>query len=547
MRKAHGGTTGTRGNALWGGKGGRRGRLPVFVTFLIAMFALVAGTASPSPAGKGGPEVNRGVEGQAFVPPGLLAAAQGSPDATFKVIVQVRSNGNTDGAKLLEKAMKDRPGKAKGLKRRFAELGTIAADVTGAQLVNLAESRRVFSITEDAPVASTHANDQQWVGSTEILENSTNPWTTTKSFPTIAIVDSGIESRTDFGNRLLASATFVSAGINSPGDGYGHGTLVAGMAAGSTSGKTGVAPTAKLVSLDVLDDNGMGRISDVIAACEWILANKAQYNIRVANFSLNAGGGASVLFDPLNHAVEKLWLNGVVVVASAGNYGTGSTPTGVKFSPANDPFVITVGASDVNGNDWNDDDFAAPWSAWGYTYDGFFKPEISAPGRRITSSVPAGSKLAAEFSGRRSGSNYMWMSGTSFAAPIVAGTAAYFLALNPSWTPDQVKGALMLDADVPDGYNGRGPLGVGVLDGDGNVGTTSPPNPNQALHQFVTTDATGKKVFNAASWSSAARASASWSSASWSSASWSSASWSSASWASTSQADASWASGIGVE
>ncbi len=435
--------------------------------------------------------------------------------------------------------------------------------------MRLAENPKVFSITEDAPVAATaRGNSQQWVPATEILENEeSNPWTTKAVLPSIAIVDSGVEARSDFGKRLLASVTFVSAGVNSKGDGYGHGTMVAGMAAGDGLKQAGVAPTRQHRVARRPRRQRVGRLSDVIAACDWILANKDRYNIRVANFSLNAGGGASVLFDPLDYAVEKLWLNGIVVVASAGNYGADGSATGVKFSPANDPFVITVGATDTRGTDQNDDDFAAPWSAWGYTYDGFLKPEISAPGRHLTAAVPANSRLASQFSGRRSSKNYMWMSGTSFAAPIVAGTAAYLLALHPAWTPDQVKGALMLDADVPVGYPGNGALGAGVLDGDGDVGTSTPPNPNAALAPFVTTDSSGNKVFAAASWASAATASASWASASWSSASWASASWSSASWASASwssaswasaswssaswasmsQADASWASGIGVE
>ena len=96
-----------------------------------------------------------------------------------------------------------------------------------------------------------------------------------------------------------------------------------------------------------MNDQGKGTVSDVIRACDWILANKATYNIQVANFSLHSASKASVMFDPLDQAVEKLWLNGVVVVAAAGNYGTGPTPSGVLFAPGNDPFVITVGATDI--------------------------------------------------------------------------------------------------------------------------------------------------------------------------------------------------------
>ncbi len=114
----------------------------------------------------------------------------------------------------------------------------------------------------------------------------------------------------------------TSTGSNSSGDGFGHGTFVAGIAAGAAGGYAGAMPTAKLLSIDVINDQGVGTAADVIRACDWILANKDTYNIQVANFSLHSASRASVMFDPLDQAVEKLWLNGVVVVAAAGNYGT---------------------------------------------------------------------------------------------------------------------------------------------------------------------------------------------------------------------------------
>ena len=193
----------------------------------------------------------------------------------------------------------------------------------------------------------------------------------------------------------------------------------------------GVAPNAKLVSIDVVDDTGMGMTSDVIAAADWILANKDTYNIRVANFSLHGSQPSTFRFDPLNRAVERLWFSGVVVVAAAGNYG--ETQTGVLYSPGNDPFVITVGAVDIDGSLNVNDDFAAPWSAYGYTLDGFAKPEISAPGRFMVGAVPPDSALALERPDRVVEPGYLLMSGTSFAAPVVAGTAAYILAAPPDF------------------------------------------------------------------------------------------------------------------
>jgi serine protease AprX len=526
-----------RGNALWGG--GKRSFSLTVVAILAVVLAALGGTAQPAQAGKDKEE--------AFVPQQLLEAAKANPEGLFNVIVQGRDEKPSadvadEVSDEVRKGRNDGRGRrGLGVKRKFLSVAGTSAELTGRQIVKLADKSWVLAITEDAPALATYSNDQLWVGATELTTSWAAP--STYSFPTIAIVDSGVQPRGDFGTRLKAQVSFVSSGANSAGDGFGHGTLVAGIAAGSAEGYSGAAPQAGIVSLDVLNDAGVGQMSDVIAACDWILANKARYNIRVANFSINAGGGASVLYDPLDRAVEKLWLNGIVVVTAAGNYAQNGEQSGVRYSPANDPFVITVGASDPNGTAGNGNDFAAPWSAWGYTYDGFFKPEISAPGRKMTSTVPATSKLALLFPGRIAASGYMWMSGTSFAAPVVAGAASYMLAKYPHWTPDEVKGALMLDADVPTGYGSNGALGVGVLDADGAIGTSTPPNPNAALHQFVKTNSrTGLKVFDAASWSSAARADASWSSASWSSASWSSASWSSASWSSASWSSASWSS-----
>jgi len=302
--------------------------------------------------------------------------------------------------------------------------------------------------------------------------------------------------------------------------------------------------------------------SDIVAACDWILQNKAAYNIRVANFSLNAGG-ESIQVDALDKAVEALWLNGIVVVTAAGNYAVNGAQSDVGYSPANDPFVITVGASDINDTVSASDDFAAPWSAYGFTQDGFRKPEVAAPGRRMIGSVPSGANLLTQYPERVVAPNYMWMSGTSFAAPVVSGMAAAIISKHPNWTPDQVKGAIMETVSVPTGYSSIGALGVGVVNGTAAVNASAQANPNAGLNQFVSVNsATGKPEFNAsawystagsnaswnsASWSSASWASASWSSASWSSASWSSASWSSASWASASWASASWANATDVE
>src|SRR5919204_4778886 len=180
--------------------------------------------------------------------------------------------------------------------------------------------------------------------------------------PTIAVVDSGIAPDTpDVAGRIVDSVVLTQSTNNSPGDGRGHGTLVASLAAGNADGRAGAAPSAKLVSVDVLDDQGMAQTSDVIAAADWIYRHRADDGIRVANISLTGSAGASFQFDPLDRALERLWLSGVVVVAAAGNYAVNGQPSGVPFAPGNDPLVITVGADDTVGTASSADDVATPW------------------------------------------------------------------------------------------------------------------------------------------------------------------------------------------
>ena len=309
---------------------------------------------------------------------------------------------------------------------------------------------------------------------------------------------------------------------------------MAGIAAGGADGYAGAAPNAKLVSIDVMDDNGVASTSDVIAACNWILANKDKYNIKVANFSLHSSNPSNFTRDPLDQAVEQLWFNGVVVVTAAGNYGLPTGPSGVKFAPGNDPFVITVGAIDIGGTKNPRDDFPAPWSAYGRTYDGFAKPDLVAPGRYMVGPVPMGSTLPLERPTKVVEPGYMQLSGTSFAAPVVSGAAAQILSRHPSFTPDQVKGALMLSTKPVDG---AAPLSVGVgeLQAARAPSIGNPPNPNKALDGFVTADPlTGTKSFNAVSWLQTAKTDVSWDDVSYDASAWEGVSWDLAAWAAVS-------------
>jgi serine protease AprX len=513
--------TGSRSNALWGS--GKR-RTALLAT--LAVVALVPLGASASPATADAPT--------AYVTPSLLSAAQADAGGSFKVIVQ--GKGGNQAAKAVAAVL----GLAKKDVKDLRSIDGVAVELSGAQVLALAADNHVTAVTLDARVrlsaAAAAESNEKWPYVTGVNKYGSAP------AATIAIVDSGIDAtRPEFAGRIAANVNLTSLPGNSSGDGRGHGTFVAGIAAGKLAGHDGAAPTAKIVSIDVMDDQGMARTSDVIRAADWILANKAQYGIRVANFSLHSSVANSFMYDPLDKAVERLWFNGVVVVVAAGNYGYPDRPSGVPFAPGNDPFVITVGASDTGRSVSTNDDVAAPWSAYGYTLDGFAKPDLAAPGRYMVGPVPVTSTLYAERPDHVVQPGYMELSGTSFAAPVVSGVAALILGRHPGFSPDQVKGALMLGAKpLPKATDLS--EGVGEVNAGRSVEFNNPPSANKALTRFVVSDpATGAPVFDSASWAEKAKGDASWAEASWESASWAEASWDSASWAEASWSDASWA------
>ena len=304
---------------------------------------------------------------RAYVPAQLLSAARANPSHVFRVILQ---GAGARGETRVVSAVRAR---GVSVDRRLGTVSGASAAVTGRQLLQLSAAKGVAAITLDRPVhlldegddGSGFSSTQQWPYAVKAQKD----WNKVSNGklptpPAIAIVDSGIQAnRADFDNgaSVLTQVTMVNTGTpNSPGDGYGHGTFVAGIAAGSAQDYAGTSPTAPLVSLDVLDDQGMGLTSDVIAACDWIVKHKAKYNIQVANFSLQSAAPASVFWDPLDKAVERLWFDGITVVAASGNYGTGDTPSGVLYAPGNDPFVITVGADDIGGTNGTRNDVGGP-------------------------------------------------------------------------------------------------------------------------------------------------------------------------------------------
>jgi serine protease AprX len=549
------GSRGERSNALWG-RGGRRAGIAVAGLVVSCTLAASAAAGTASGHGSWGFNVQGIGKTSAYIPDSLASAILQDPRQKLDVIVEgVQTPQDSSQTRVTPTGLRSgmlgisRGGNTIGgsqVSALYQSIDGLHATLTGFQIRFLARMPYVSAIVPNEAVQMSSygpmlSNTQKWSWAVGAPVDWM-PQATQLNAPTIAIIDSGIDAtRSDFANRVLGQVNFSSLGSNSPGDGYGHGTFVAGIAAGAAQGYAGVAPSAKLLSLDVINDQGQATVADVVAACDWILKNKGTYNIRVANLSLHAASPGSVFFDPLDQAVEKLWLNGVVVVAAAGNYATNGQESGVPFAPGNDPFVITVGASDIQNTIPTRDDVAAPWSAWGYTPDGFMKPDISAPGRYLIGPVSSGAGLAISRPTNVVSPGYMELSGTSFSAPMVSGAAAMLLAQHPNWTPDQVKGALMVSAN-PTPAAAPGSLGVGELNMFQARMVNNPPNPNAGLDQFLTTGADGTVTFNSSAWQTAALANPVWETAAWSDAAWASAAWSDAAWASAAWSDAAWAS-----
>ena len=429
----------------------------------------------------------------------------------------------------------------------------VAADVPANQLEALAAEPGIVRVSYDAPVQSLSTTYPlsssnlksvypQAVRAAE-LWSAKSPIQGTGV--TVAVLDSGVKGDNDFmaanstgtapGNNRLIGKIISIAGQASPDDDNGHGTWVAGIIGGRGWGTNngdvgnyiGIAPDVNLIGVKVSDATGQAYVSNVISGLQWVVNNKDQYNIRVVNLSLVSSTAESYKTSELDAAVEMAWLHGLVVVVAAGNSG----PNTELYAPANDPYVITVGAVDDNGSSKPSAATLLSFSSYGTTQDGFVKPELVAPGRHIVSTLYSNNApLAQQFPTRLVDNNYyIRLSGTSASAPIVSGVVADLLQANPNLTPDQVKwllqhtAARISGAGTGAGYPQAAPAVAytGTL-GSANVGVV--PNNNIAAAGCATLPSCNSST----DWSTV-----SWNTVSWNTVSWNTVSWNTVSWNAT--------------
>jgi serine protease AprX len=337
------------------------------------------------------------------------------------------------------------------IKSEHPLIESLAVDLHSEDVAELAKQPWVESLAADAVVSAKAAPSQTSLITqpTTMLATTLRPTLGLPAVPTytsmtgstgvaVAVVDSGIAPNEDFGGRIVGFYDYTQGGIPaSPYDDYGHGTHVAGLI--GSSGKlsnyqyVGVAPDVRLIGFKVLDSTGQGKTSDVIKAIEYIVANKAKLNVQIINLSLGHPIYAPAKYDPLVQAVEKATQAGLIVVASAGNFGqmqkgTGTGYTGIT-SPGNAPSAITVGAVMTQDTTTRDDDKVAPYSSRGPTwFDAYEKPDVVAPGHNLASDTNLSSYLykllKSSHLSAKNGQPLLTLSGSSMATAVTSGVVA---------------------------------------------------------------------------------------------------------------------------
>ncbi|MGQ0735332.1 MAG: S8 family serine peptidase [Acidobacteriota bacterium] len=354
-------------------------------------------------------------------------------------------------------------GRGGRVRRALNDIGALSATMDAETATALAGDAGVAGISIDATVYSSASPSHGPVTSSAAAKPRQNHKGSGNRL-TVAVIDSGVRPHTDLpASRIREFVDFVN-GASRPYDDFGHGTHVAGVLAGSgaASLKTstpfvGTAPEVDIVALKVLDGKGAGRTSDVIAALEWVAAHHTTYNIRVVNLSLGHPVFEPAATDPMVQAAEALVRRGIVVVASAGNQGIDPRDQQVGYggtsSPANGPSIIAVGAVDAKGTSVRRDDEVTDYSSRGPTrFDLSVKPDIVAVGHHVVSLSAPGSFLFENYpslrvaAGSEKVASYMRLSGTSMAAPVVAGVAALMLDHNAGLSAGAVRAVLEFTA-----------------------------------------------------------------------------------------------------
>ena len=340
----------------------------------------------------------------------------------------------------------------------------------------------------------------------------------------VALVDTGVADVPALAGRVAAAVDL--SGEDAGGDGYGHGTFMAGLVAA-------VAPGAELVSVKVAGADGSTTLSQVLAGIDWVVEHADEHNVRVMNLSFGVDMPMAWQADPLSAAVEAAWASGITVVTSSGNDGQGTVT-----APGRDPWVLTVGATDVHGTVSTVDDTVPSFSGSGRVPPRVVKPEVVAPGVDIVSVRAPGSALDMLYPAARIGEDGFRGTGTSMSSALTAGAAAVLTWGHPDATPDDVKGALVAGADVVDGGSARAvnvaaSMNVEAEDWDQWHPVTGGHENDEAVGAPWTATRWSATRWSATRWSATRWSATRWSATRWSGTRWSGTRWSGTRWSGT--------------
>lgn len=399
--------------------------------------------------------------------PGASVAARAQRGSARQVIVM----GGADA----QRAVADVGGR---VTRQLPIIDGVAALVPAPQVARLAHLPGVVSVTPDARVHVQGTSLGSWAAQpasvyrTEVGASRMKAAGYRGAGVTVALLDTGIAPSADLAGRVLPVTDPITGAVapceNLSGeascyDNYGHGTFLAGLIAGdggSSSGRyAGVAPGASLVSIKVGSADGSADVSNVLAGIQWAVSFRDTYRIRVLNLSLGTDSTQSWQVDPLNYAVERAWEANIAVVVAASNRGPAA---GTISRPADDPWVITVGAVDDRATSPISDDRLPDFSGRGPTADGLAKPDVVAPGAHLVSLRSVGSTIDTAYPSYVAGAYHVG-SGTSMAAAVVSGVAALMLSAAPTMSPNRLKYALTSTARAVASTD-RYAVGSGIVD-----------------------------------------------------------------------------------
>ena len=343
------------------------------------------------------------------------------------------------------------------------------------------------------------------------VRETTGGWSPTGGAQvTVAVVDTGVATTPDLAGRV----EHLDITPGDSGDGFGHGTFMAGLIAGSgvsSQGRyAGLAPAGRVLDVRVATATGETSLSLVLAGLQAVADRRAvDPTLKVLNLSLSEEVDVPPMLDPVARALERLWHDGVTVVVAAGNDGPRS---GSVSAPGTDPVVLTVGAVDEGGTAARRDDAVADFSARGR--GGMNKPEIVAPGVALVSLRAPGSVIDTQNPGARIADAYFRGSGTSMAAAVTSGAAAALVSARPDLTPDQVKALLTSTA-----YGIGGARRAGGLDLAAALAAPAPevlpaagPVASPAWDAFAAAWASGDWTATARAWSQLTPAMQAWAS-----------------------------------